>query len=245
LKRKGCVEMMLERQVIETQGKNVEEAISIAKEKLNLPPNAKIKVDILEEDKKGFLGLGFLGNRKARVRVTVEPNYALLLENWLKDILQGFGKNPLDYQINIDVQSNRYFVEINGDNMGIVIGRRGEVMYALEHLLTLMLNKKTDRLVKVKLNVSNYKEERKKQLEQMAKRIAAKVRKDKKPIFLAPMNSYERMIIHKALKSYRDVYTFSKGNEPNRKVVVSPKNFNRKSRVSNYQQPTAGQDGVN
>lgn len=217
----------MDKRVIEVEGKTVEEAIEIAKNRLDLKEDEKFEYEVLNEESKGFLGFGFLGGKKARIKLTVIPSYENYLSKWITDIMECTGREDIEVKVRYD-NRNRYFVDINGENLGFLIGRRGEAMYAIEHLLSLMLNKKTDSLVRVKVNVSQFKQERQKDLEEMAKRLAEKAVSTKKAISLRPMNSFERKIIHKTLKTYRNLYTFSKGAEPNRKVVISPKDHKNK-----------------
>lgn len=216
----------MEKRVIEVEGKNIDEALEIAKNTLEIKENERFEYEVLNEEVKGFLGIGFLGGKKAKIRMIVKPLFEKYLEKWVQDILNFADKS--DCEVKVRKSKNKYFVDINGDKIGFLIGRRGEVMYALEHLLSLMLNKKTDSLVKVKVNISKFKQERQKDLEQMAKRLAQKAVSSKKAISLRPMNSFERKVIHKTLKTYRNIYTFSRGAEPNRKVVISPKNSKKR-----------------
>ncbi|MCK5683184.1 Jag N-terminal domain-containing protein [bacterium] len=217
----------MEKRVIEVTGKSVEEAVEIAKKTLELKENEKYEYEVLNEETKGFLGIGFLGGKKARIRFTIKPKYENYLTKWIEEIIDCTGRTDVEVKVRHD-NRNKYFIDINGENLGFLIGRRGAAMYAIEHLLSLMLNKKTDSLVRVKVNVSKFKQERQKDLEEMAIRLAEKAASTKKAIFLRPMNSFERKIIHKTLKTYRNLYTYSKGAEPNRKVVISPKDFKKK-----------------
>lgn len=114
-------------------------------------------------------------------------------------------------------------VDMAGNNMGILIGKRGQTLDSLQYLANRVANKYQDGYVRVKLDTENYRARRKATLENLAKNIAYKVKKNKKPISLEPMNPYERRIIHAALQSDRYVTTHSEGDEPYRKVVVTLK----------------------
>ncbi len=114
-------------------------------------------------------------------------------------------------------------IELSGDDMGILIGKRGQTLDSLQYLTSLVLNKKHKEYIRVKLDTEDYRRRRKETLENLAKNIANKVKKTKKTVVLEPMNPYERRIIHSALQPNKDVETYSEGNEPYRQIVVAPK----------------------
>ena len=107
--------------------------------------------------------------------------------------------------------------------MGAVIGRRGETLDALQYLTTLAVNRSSEEYFKVSLDTENYRSEREKTLVSLANRLAAKAKRTKRNVSLEPMNAYERKIIHSALQDDKEVSTFSVGDEPNRKIIISPK----------------------
>ena len=112
--------------------------------------------------------------------------------------------------------------------MGILIGKRGQTLDSLQHLVSLVINKHSEEYIRVKLDTENYRERRKETLEQLAKNIAYKVKRTRRPVFLEPMNPYERRIIHSALQNDPYVTTHSEGEEPYRKVVVTLKRNNNR-----------------
>ena len=114
-------------------------------------------------------------------------------------------------------------IDFAGDDMGILIGKRGQTLDSLQYLTSLVVNKNQNAYVRVKLDTENYRSRRKDTLENLAKNIAFKVKKTRKPVSLEPMNPYERRIIHSALQSNKFVETYSEGNEPYRHVVVTLK----------------------
>ena len=114
-------------------------------------------------------------------------------------------------------------IELTGDDMGILIGKRGQTLDSLQYLTSLVVNKNRSSYVRIKLDTEDYRNRRKETLENLAKGIAYKVRKTRKPVILEPMNPYERRIIHSALQGNRYVETFSEGEEPYRHVVVKMK----------------------
>ncbi len=113
-------------------------------------------------------------------------------------------------------------IEMNGENMGILIGKRGQTLDSLQYLTNRVANKSQDGYVRVKLDTEDYRKRRKQTLENLAKNIAYKVKRSRKPISLEPMNPYERRIIHSALQADDRVSTHSEGEEPYRRVVVTP-----------------------
>ena len=139
--------------------------------------------------------------------------------------------NEDEHTLNIDLQ---------GDDMGILIGKRGQTLDSLQYLTSLVVNKKTEEYVRVKLDIENYRERREETLENLARSIASKVRKSHKPIVLEPMNPYERRIIHSCLQNDRYVVTSSEGEEPYRHVVVSPKRSGKKENRGGAQGAYAG-----
>lgn len=115
-------------------------------------------------------------------------------------------------------------VELDGDEMGVLIGKRGQTLDSIQYLTSLVVNKGNGSYVRVKVDTEDYRRRRKETLENLARNIASKVRRTKKPVFLEPMNPYERRIIHSALQNNPYVSTHSEGEEPYRKVVVTLKN---------------------
>ena len=124
---------------------------------------------------------------------------------------------------NSSEDENVFDVELKGDEMGVLIGKRGQTLDSLQYLTNLAINKNSDNYVKVKLDTENYRKRRKDTLENLAKNIAYKVKRTKKPVSLEPMNPFERRVIHSALQNDRYVTTHSEGEEPYRHVVVTLK----------------------
>ncbi|MBR3636183.1 MAG: KH domain-containing protein, partial [Lachnospiraceae bacterium] len=133
--------------------------------------------------------------------------------------------------MNMDVTLNTRFndkenildVELSGDEMGVLIGKRGQTLDSLQYLISLVVNRDTDGYIHVKVDTENYRERRKATLENLAKNISIKVKKTRQSVALEPMNPYERRIIHSALQNDRYVTTHSEGDEPFRRVVVTLK----------------------
>ena len=133
----------------------------------------------------------------------------------------------MDMQVEILINkdnANKYIdVELKGDDMGVLIGKRGQTLDSLQYLTNLSVNKNSDDYYKVKIDTENYRERRKETLENLAKNIAYKVKRTRRPVSLEPMNPFERRIIHSALQNNKYVTTHSEGEEPYRKVVVTLK----------------------
>ena len=156
------------------------------------------------------------------VEVTAETKE--VCETFLKDVLKTMGMEVKLTSI-ID-EEGALNIDMEGENMGILIGKRGQTLDSLQYLTNRVANKMQDGYVRVKLDTENYRQRRKDTLENLAKNIAHKVKRTKKAISLEPMNPYERRIIHSVLQSDRYVSTHSEGEEPYRRVVVT---LNRRS----------------
>lgn len=129
--------------------------------------------------------------------------------------------------ISLDKLSRTMSIDVEGPEMGIIIGKRGQTLDSLQYLISLFVNKKSDTYIRIKLDTENYRERRRETLENLAKNIAFKVKKSRRPFTLEPMNPYERRIIHSTLQGDKYVSTKSEGEEPYRKVVVFPKKNNK------------------
>ena len=129
--------------------------------------------------------------------------------------------------ITLDKVSRTMSIDVEGPEMGIIIGKRGQTLDSLQYLVSLFVNKKSEVYIRVKLDTENYRERRRETLENLARNIAFKVKKSRRPFTLEPMNPYERRIIHSTLQSDKFVSTKSEGEEPYRKVVIYPKRNGR------------------
>ncbi|WP_196593515.1 RNA-binding cell elongation regulator Jag/EloR [Pectinatus sottacetonis] len=205
--------------VIEVSGRDIDEAKQNALKELNLPEN-RVLFEVLEEPSKGFLGI--IGNRVAKIRATVKE---LSPEDKANEFL-----NKIFTAIQMDVDINRREIdfgclfELSGDNMGIMIGKHGQTLDALQYLTNLVANKGLDEDRKhIVLDVENYRSRREDTLKHLAWRIADKVRSHKKKVVLEPMNRHERKIIHMALQDESDIMTYSDGEEPYRRIVIDNK----------------------
>ena len=132
--------------------------------------------------------------------------------------------------ITLDKQSRTMSIDVEGPEMGIIIGKRGQTLDSLQYLVSLFVNKKSETYIRVKLDTENYRERRRETLENLAKNIAFKVKKSRRSFTLEPMNPYERRIIHSTLQNDKYVTTKSEGEEPYRKVIIYPKRYNNNNR---------------
>lgn len=141
----------------------------------------------------------------------------------IKEFLNNmFGAMSMEVKADItfDDEENSVNVDLSGDNMGVLIGKRGQTLDSIQYLTSLVINKNSEKYVRVKLDTENYRKRRKETLESLAKNIAYKVKRSRRPVSLEPMNPYERRIIHSALQADKFVSTRSEGEEPFRHVVV-------------------------
>lgn len=199
---------------VEKEGKTVESAIEEALMELNIEEK-DAEIQILDEGSKGLFGL--IGGRNALVRVRRKVNYENIVREFLKPVLNALG---IDEELEITHEDGNIHIKVLADDIGILIGRRGETLDALQYLIGLVVNKASDKFIRVVLDVGNYREKREETLEKLARKLAGKVVKSRKSITLEPMNPYERRIIHATLQNYKNVETYSVGDEPNRKVVI-------------------------
>ena len=164
------------------------------------------------------------------------------------DFLVGvFATMDMDVEITEDYQKETGILTVNmeGDDMGVLIGKRGQTLDSLQYLVSLVVNKDVDGYIHVKADTENYRERRKKTLENLAKNIAFKVKRTRQPVALEPMNPYERRIIHSALQNEKYITTYSEGEEPYRKVVVALKKDENGENLLVEERPSKGGRGRN
>ena len=158
--------------------------------------------------------------KELHVAVVTEATQKIC-EKFLQEVLQAMGMGEVTIVSSID-EEGALAIEMSGDNMGILIGKRGQTLDSLQYLTNRVANKSQDGYVRVKLDTEDYRKRRKQTLENLAKNIAYKVKRSRKPISLEPMNPYERRIIHSALQADDRVSTHIEGEEPYRRVVLTP-----------------------
>lgn len=205
----------MKKEVIAT-GKTIEDAIVNACTQLGVDrEDSCVSIEVLETPTKGFLGIG--GNL-ARVNVSFEEEEENKAEAFLKSILSIL---EVDADIQMEHTEEALRVNLEGPDMRLIIGRRGETLDALQYLTSLVVNKGQDSYQRVTLDTENYRQKREEALVRLANKLAEKAVKYRRNVALEPMNPYERRIIHSALQDYPSVETYSSGSEPNRKVVVA------------------------
>ena len=202
---------------VEKIGKTVDEAVNQALKELNATTE-EVDVEVLEEPSRGILGL--IKVKPARVKVTLKDSPLKRAYGLLKSIFQTM---DLEVKINISENDKIVFVDLEGTDLGILIGRRGETLDALQYLLNLAVNKNQEIRKKIIIDIEGYRDRREKTLQRLALKLADKARQRGRNVVLEPMSSQERRIIHTALQGRDDIYTFSEGDEPYRKIIISPK----------------------
>ena len=228
----------------EKKAKSIEEAVELALEELGAK-REDAQIEVIQEPAKGFLGLMA---KEAIVKVTVEQtgkngtdekpvkevaksqknggvydstSPADNAKNFIKDVLSAMG---IEATVTAELKGDMVEVNLEGENMGVVIGKRGDTLDSIQYLTSLVVNQTSEEYVKVSIDTENYREKREEVLCALAQRLASKVVRTGRKFALEPMNPYERRIIHSKLQDNEDVTTFSVGQEPYRKVVIAPKN---------------------
>ncbi len=204
---------------IEITAKTVNDAITEACQKFTITSD-KLDYEVVEEGSSGFLGIGSKpAVIKARVKCSSVQEKA---SDFLKDVF-GAMNLAVNMDIKYDEDSRHLNIDLSGEEMGILIGKRGQTLDSLQYLVSLVVNKGAEEYVRVKVDTEDYRKRRKETLENLAKNIAYKVKRTKRSVSLEPMNPYERRIIHSALQNDKYVTTHSEGEEPFRRVVVTLK----------------------
>lgn len=236
---------------IEFKGKTKNDAITEACRHFSIPSD-KLDYEVVDEGKAGILGFG-AKSAVIRARVKEENNEVIepvklaetpiiasvraaaaniedvdveaVSKKFLSDVFAAM-KISVDVTMNYNDSLKSLEVELSGDEMGVLIGKRGQTLDSLQYLISLVVNKGTTEYIKVKVDTENYRQRRKETLENLAKNISYKVKRTRRSVSLEPMNPYERRIIHSALQNDRYVTTHSEGDEPFRRVVVTPRRDN-------------------
>ena len=204
---------------MEFSGKTVDEALTAACEHF-CATSDKVEYEVVEEGASGFLGIGA---KQATIKARVKDSDVVgKAKNFLNDIFASM-QMAVNTDATYDDIEKELSVELSGDEMGVLIGKRGQTLDSLQYLLSLVVNKGESEYIRVKLDTENYRERRKQTLENLAKNMAFKVKRSRRAVSLEPMNPYERRVIHSALQDDKYVETHSEGEEPYRYVVITPK----------------------
>jgi len=201
---------------VTASGSTVEEAVQLALEQLNSTED-QVEIDIIDEGKKGILGL--FGAKRAIVKVKLAKDPIKETEKFIKEVTKQMN---LDVIIKTSIEENHVTFEMDGNNIAILIGKRGQTLNALQYLAHLALNKDSEKYYTVTLDAEGYRARRKETLEALAHKMANKAKRLKKKVALEPMPAYERKIIHSALQNQGDISTYSDGQEPHRHIVIKP-----------------------
>lgn len=203
---------------IEKSAKNVNDAKEAALLELGVSEEEAV-IEIIEEGSKGFLGLG---SKEAVVKASLKHPELVASKKFLASIFESM---KVEVQINADLDENGDIaINLEGENMGIIIGKRGDTLDSIQYLTSLIANKESEKYIKVIIDAENYREKRYNALIALSERLAEKVVRTGKRYTLEPMNPYERRIIHSNLQGNEKVTTRSVGEDPYRKVVIEPKN---------------------
>lgn len=206
---------------IEVSAKTVNEAITEACRKLSVTSD-KLDYQVIEEGSSGFLGIG---SRPAIIKAAAKIEQLSAedaAKNFLNDIFEAMHMEVI-VNVNYNEEEKSMDIELTGEEMGVLIGKRGQTLDSLQYLVSLVVNKEMEEYIRVRVDTENYRQRRKETLENLAKNIAYKVKKTRRPVSLEPMNPYERRIIHSTLQNDRCISTHSEGEEPFRRVVVTYK----------------------
>ncbi len=203
---------------LEKTGKTVDEALQAGLAELGLPLE-RVDVEVLEEASKGLFGL--IGGKPARVRITVKELYAAdVARDFLDQVIKAMG---IDVTIEMSQQQESIVFNIRGENLGMLIGKHGQTLDALQYLTNLAAHRDAVDRARVIIDVEDYRKRREETLTSLAKRIAAQVKRRGDKVVLEPMTPNERKVIHMALQDDTRISTYSEGEEPYRKVIIAPK----------------------
>jgi spoIIIJ-associated protein len=203
---------------IKITAKTVDDAITEALIKLEITSDM-IEYELIEKGSTGFLGFNSKpAIIKARKKFTIQD----YVKEFLNDVFNAMNMS-VEIIFNLDEVNNCLDIELKGEEMGVLIGKRGQTLDSLQYLISLVANKNSENYLRIKLDTENYRKRRKETLENLAHNIAYKVKRTKRQVSLEPMNPYERRIIHSALQNDKYVVTHSEGDEPYRRVVVTLK----------------------
>jgi spoIIIJ-associated protein len=201
---------------IEITSKTINDAITEACKKLTVTSD-HLEYEIIKEGSAGFLGFN---TKQAVIKARVKNSVEDIAKDFLVKVFAG-----MDMMVSVSAkfleEEKVLNIELVGDEMGILIGKRGQTLDSIQYLTSLVINRSKDNYIRVKVDTENYRIRRKETLENLAKNISYKVKRTKKSFSLEPMNPYERRIIHSSLQGDKYVTTHSEGDEPYRKVIIS------------------------
>ena len=204
---------------ITKSGKTVDDALHEALKELNASKD-EVEVTVIDEGIKGFLGM--FGAKDAVIQVVRKFNPEKIAVTFLNEMFQAMHMNV---SIETKLKEKQLSIELSGDEIGVLIGKRGQTLDSIQYLVSLVVNKGNSPYISILLDTENYRQRRKETLESLAYNLAKKVKQTKRNVVLEPMNPYERRIIHSSLQNDRYVTTYSEGEEPYRNVVITLKSL--------------------
>ena len=203
---------------IEVSAKTVDDALTEALVTLGATSD-QVEYEVIEKGSNGFLGIG---SKNAVIKIRKKQSAEGSVRDFLSQVFAAM-QMEVEILVMVDEEEKMIDVELKGAEMGLLIGKRGQTLDSLQYLTNLAVNKNSENYYKVKVDTEDYRKRRKETLENLAKNIAYKVKRTKRPVSLEPMNPFERRVIHSALQNDRYVTTHSEGEEPFRHVVVTLK----------------------
>jgi spoIIIJ-associated protein len=198
-------------------GKSIEDAVRDGLRQLNATED-RVHITVLEQPSKGLFGL--FGVKEAKVRLELLPDPIEEAASFLRDMFKAM---QLSVQIERVPTKEGADFHLSGPELGILIGKRGQTLDSIQYLANIVANRYSDSHLKITIDAEQFRERRKKTLEELAHRLASRVLKSRKEVILEPMSAAERKIIHAELQNHPSVKTYSKGDEPNRRVVITLK----------------------
>lgn len=208
--------------IVETEGDSVETAVEAALQELGASRD-EVNVEVLEEEEtKGFLGIKRGGHARVRVSVGVAADKEELLRETAEKVLSLMGLSGAVDVSRTDEGGLHLDLTGEGDDLGILIGRHGQTLEALQAILGVIVNRATGERIHVTLDVEEYRHRRREELTELADRVAAKAVSRGEPVVLRPMTPFERKVVHTALHDNPDVDTRSDGEDPYRRITVEP-----------------------
>ena len=207
---------------ITKSGKTVDDALHEALKELNASKD-EVEVTVIDEGIKGFLGM--FGAKDAVIQVVRKFNPEKIAVTFLNEMFHSGAGSLCHMNVSIEtkLKEKQLSIELSGDEIGILIGKRGQTLDSIQYLVSLVVNKGNSPYISILLDTENYRQRRKETLESLAYNLAKKVKQTKRNVVLEPMNPYERRIIHSSLQNDRYVTTYSEGEEPYRNVVITLK----------------------
>lgn len=200
---------------IVVSGKTIEDAVKAGLAQWNVP-SERVNVQVLEQPSKGLFGL--IGSKDAKVELELIPDALEEAEQFLSDV---FRTMHIEASLERQTTADGVLLNIQGKELGLLIGRRGQTLDSLQYLVNIVANRYSDSHVRIVLDAEKFRERRKQTLVELSERLAKRVIRSRKEVVLEPMSPQERKVIHSQLQNHPNVKTYSKGEEPNRRVVIA------------------------